>query len=41
MNIDLFELGNAQQQQEELSEQAADVTKEKAFAKNVKRAPGE
>jgi hypothetical protein len=37
LNIDLFELGNDQRQQEELSQQAVDVVKEKAFAKNVKR----
>ncbi|WP_035333734.1 IS66 family transposase [Dyadobacter crusticola] len=35
--IDLFELGTDQQQQEELSQQAADVVKEKAPLKNVER----
>lgn len=38
--IDLFELGTDQQQQEELSEQAADFVKEKASAKKREKGTG-
>jgi len=38
--IDLFELGTSQQQQEELSQQAADIVKEKAPAKKREKGTG-